>query len=180
MFKGRGLKFTGFTACFIAGLMMAGSSALAVVEKGVTFPGVTIQNYNKKQVLDKKSLTGKVTVVNFWATWCEACKVELVEMEDMFRPYFAEDNFQMAFVSLDKNPEKAAQWFKDNLKDPNGLLKHLYIDPKFQAADKLEVDSFPMTFVIDQNGKVVHIQKGFKEGEGSTEEIAKIAKGLLN
>src|SRR5690606_4632196 len=107
-------------------------------------------------------------------TWCEACKVELVEFEDQLRPYLANKDFQTAFVSLDKDPSKAVAWFQSNLKEPETYLKSLYIDPEFQAADTLAVDSFPMTLVIDQAGKVVHVQKGFVEGEGTTEKLVKV------
>ena len=169
----------GLWRVLVLGLALSFSSVAAFgVTTGTEWPAPAIKNY-KEGTLAKDSLKGKVTIVNFWATWCAACKVELVEMEDIFRPLRAEANFQTAFVSLDKDPKKAAEWLESHMKEPQEVMKSLYVDPAFEAAETLSVDSFPMTFVIDQQGKVVHVQRGFEEGEGSTEQIAAIAQKLL-
>lgn len=149
------------------------------VTVGESIAGTVIKKHEKGPDLSDTTLKGKITVVNFWATWCAACKVELVEMEDHLKTLFGEKDFQIAFVSLDKEPEKAADWMRSNLKTPDQFLTRLYDDPKFEVADKLTIDSFPMTLVIGRDGKVAHIQRGFKEGEGSTEALAKLTQSLL-
>ena len=106
-------------------------------------------------------------------------KVELIEMEDQFRPYLAEKDFQVAFVSLDKEPAKAIEWFQGNLKQPDELLNHLYLDGDFTNADKLQVDSFPMTIVVGRDGKIAKVQRGFKEGDDSTKRLVEAAAQLL-
>lgn len=157
--------------------LLTAGQALAVAV-GEPLPAVSIKHL-KDGALDNAGLTGKVTIVNFWATWCAACKVELLEMENELKPLTAEKDFQVAFVSLDKEPAKAAEWFQSNLKEPDLFLRHLYMDAAFENADKLSVDSFPMTFVIGRDGKIVHVERGFKEGEGSTAKMAKMASDLL-
>ena len=161
---------------FFAGSLTA-STASAVVS-GDVLPGISVKHHQAGQ-LDQAKLSGKVTVINFWATWCAACKVELKEMEEQFKAFSDEKDFHVAYVSLDKDPTKAVEWFNSNLKDPAQMLKSLYSDAAFQAAETLKVESFPMTFVIDKNGKVAKIHEGFKEGEKSTEEIAKAVSALL-
>ena len=151
--------------------------ANAVVE-GQKFPDVRIAGMTKGQIAPK-TLVGKVTIINFWATWCEACKVELKEMQADFAELLKDPRFQFAFVSLDKDPQKAVTWVENNLKDPKVYLSYLFKDPEFQVADELDIDSFPMTLVIDATGKVVKIQRGFKEGEGSTKALASLAGSLL-
>lgn len=136
-------------------LIFVETSQLYAVDKGDLFPDVKVAGY-KSGVLDKAKLMGKVTVINFWATWCEACKVELKEMETVFAPLLKNKRFQFSFVTLDKNPQKAAQWVKENLKDSETYLGYLFKDPDFKVADELNVDSFPMTLIIDSSGKVVH------------------------
>jgi thiol-disulfide isomerase/thioredoxin len=167
--------------CSMAALVFA-QSALAVGE-GDVMPGVSVPHAKgmpgSGTELTNASFTGKVTVINFWATWCAACKVELIEMEDQFRPYLAEKDFQVAFVSLDKEPAKAIEWFQGNLKQPDELLNHLYLDGDFANADKLQVDSFPMTIVVGRDGKIAKVQRGYKEGDDSTKRIVETAAQLL-
>lgn len=161
------------------GLLVAcGATPALAINVGEPLPALSVKHI-KDGALDNATLNGKVTIVNFWATWCAACKVELLEMEDLFKPLAAEKDFQMAFVSLDKESEKATEWFQSNLKEPDLFLKSLYMDSGFETADKLNVDAFPMTFVIGRDGKVAYVQNGFKEGESSTEKIAKLAAEMI-
>jgi thiol-disulfide isomerase/thioredoxin len=164
-------------ALALAGAWAADGRAVTV---GDGLAGVAVKRFNGAGELSEATLAGKVTVVNFWATWCEACKVELVEMEQQLKPHFGEQGLQVAFVALDKEPDQAAAWFKANMKEPAPFLDRLYVDPQFAVADKLAIDSFPMTLVIGKDGKVKHVQRGFKDGEGSTAAIVKIALGLMH
>jgi thiol-disulfide isomerase/thioredoxin len=148
------------------------------IAEGDHFPDVKIASLGDN-AFDRNKLAGKVTIINFWATWCEACKIELVEMQDEFAELMLNPNFQFVFVSLDKDVEKAKAWVQGHMKQADQYLKYLLQDPIFAAADELGVDAFPMTLVIDQTGKVVKIQRGFKEGENSTKELAKMAGALL-
>lgn len=133
----------------------------------------------QKGAIEPQQLLSKVTVVNFWATWCEACKVELAEMEKLFTPLFSDKDLVVAFVSLDKEPDKAIAWFKQNVVSPDVMLPRLYGDATFKLAEALEVDSFPLTLVIGRDGKVAFVQRGFKEGDGSTEKLVKFVSELL-
>lgn len=150
----------------------------AAVTVGESLSGIHLKAF-EGEALGGAAFEGKITIVNFWATWCAACKVELLEMEEQLQARLADKNFQIAFVALDKEPAKAADWFKKNLKDPERMLKSLYLDETFELADKLGIDSFPMTIIIGKDGKVAHVQKGFKEGQGSTEKLVKLSEDLL-
>lgn len=134
----------------------------------------------EKGELDAKSFEGKVTLINFWATWCDACKVEIREMEDQLKPLAAEPQVQVAFVSLDKDPAQAKEWFRSQLKESDFWMKSLYVDPDFMLADSLKVDAFPMTLVVGPLGNVLHVQKGFKPGEGSTEALTALVKKTIS
>lgn len=168
--------FTSLVAIVCHGL--AASTALAI-SVGEPLPAVQLKKVQDGG-LDNAALNGKVTLVNFWATWCAACKVELLEMETELKPLNADKNFQVAFVSLDKDPVKATEWLQSNLKEPGSFVQSLYTDAAFENADKLGVDSFPMTFIIGKDGKIAYVQRGFKDGEGSTAKMAKLAADLLH
>jgi len=174
----RGLSravFAGF-ALFVGALSV--DSLAVAVTVGQAFPAVAAKGL---KVEDRVGLTtpGKVTIVNFWATWCEACKIELAEFETKFKPLVANSDFQVTLVSLDKDPAKAKDWFKSNIRDQAMFERTSLVDPEFQIADQLAVDAFPMTFVVGRDGKVAHIQRGYKPELKQTEELVKIATGLL-
>lgn len=132
----------------------------------------------KGEISNFRSDNQKVTVINFWATWCTACKVELKEMKAEFAELFKSPKFEFAMIALDSNPKLAVDWVKSNLADDR-LLKQLYHDPEFKLAEDMGIDEFPMTFLVDAKGKIVKIHRGFKEGEGSTKKIAEAATELL-
>lgn len=161
----------------LTGLVFAAGRAQAVVS-GDVLPEISVKHHQAGQI-DQSKLQGKVTLINFWATWCAACKIELKEMEDQFRAFSGEKDFQVAYVSLDKESGKAVEWFNSNLKDPKQMLENLFLDPAFEAAEKLKVESFPMTFIIGRDGKVAQVIEGFKEGEHSTDGMVKTIGQLL-
>ena len=150
------------------GLIGVAHSAFAVAE-GEMFPPLEIARVDSK---DKLATSGKFTILNFWATWCDACKVELKEMQKEFAKISERPDVVVGYVSLDKDSAKAKQWLVDSFGANSTMVSHLYTDPSFAAADKLGVDSFPMTIVVDKAGKIIKVQRGFKEGQGSTKALA--------
>jgi len=143
---------------------------------GSDFPAMEVTHISSgKKIQTLKH--GSVTMVNLWATWCEACKVELAEMEksllSITGPNGSKPN--LMFISLDKEPSKAREWFKQNTKATDAMIENLYSDAGFELAEKLEADSFPMTVVIGKDGKILHIERGFKEGKEGTAQVKKIA-----
>jgi peroxiredoxin len=162
----------GLTGIFTLG--MAGS-ALAISE-GELLPKVNIKAQDGTTDLEFK---GKVTLLNFWATWCQACKVELKEMSTEFASLHARKDVGIHYISLDKEPQKAKAYLEETFGKDSDMVKHLGLDSSFAAADSLSIDSFPMTVILDKNGKVVKVQRGFKEGEASTKNLAKSVETLL-
>lgn len=167
------MKFIGL--CLLLGIFAP--SALAV-EVGEAWSAGPIRHMQQGS-LEPQQMQGKVTLINFWATWCAACKDELAEMEQLLKPLFANQDLNVAFVALDKDPKQAVQWMQKNLKDAETMLARLYRDEQFQLADKLAVDSFPMTLIVDRSGKIAFVQRGFTPGSGSTQRIASLTKDLL-
>jgi thiol-disulfide isomerase/thioredoxin len=136
------------------------------IKVGDILPKLEVQDESGKTL---QPWTGKQTLINFWATWCDACKVELKEMESAVSKLGP--GRQVVFVSLDKEPKKAKEYFTKEFKQGSPMLTGLFYDSGFAMADALGVESFPMTLVVDDKGKVLKIQNGFKPGTGSTEAL---------
>ena len=150
----------------VCALMCFMPLSASAVKVGDQLPKTLVEDAAGKSV---EPWAGKKALINFWATWCEACKVELKEMKDEAGKIPADR--KVIFVSLDKEPAKAKSYFADQLKADAGLMASLHFDPSFKLADALGVESFPLTLIVDASGRVLSVQDGFKEGTGSTARL---------
>lgn len=95
-------------------------------------------------------------IVNFWATWCEACRAELTEWN---KGLTVPKGWSIVLVNLDSKPELGSNWLKANFK-----LQHVEVaDPDYKVADGMKLESFPTTYFVDQNGNVTYEQGNYNE-----------------
>ncbi len=99
----------------------------------------------------KESL-GKVTIVDFWASWCGPCRAENPNVVAIYKEFHAK-GLNIVGVSLDKD---AAKWkeaiAKDNLTWTHVSNLKFWDEP---IAAQYKVQSIPATFILDASGKVV-------------------------
>jgi cytochrome c biogenesis protein CcmG, thiol:disulfide interchange protein DsbE len=130
-------------------------------QEGYIAPRFSLRNLKGNlEGLDDHS--GKVIIVNFWATWCVPCVKEMPSFEILYRRYRSQGLILLA-VSLDKDDSTKVQEFADKYKlsfpvllDTEGVAEKLY--PSF---------SIPFTYVIDKQGRVVARVDGAKNWESS-------------
>ncbi|MBP4142546.1 TlpA family protein disulfide reductase [Flavobacterium sp. I-SCBP12n] len=99
----------------------------------------------------KESL-GKVTIVDFWASWCGPCRQENPNVVAIYKELHAK-GLNIIGVSLDKD---AAKWKEAIAKD--GLTWTQVSNLKFwdePIAKQYHVESIPATFILDASGHVV-------------------------
>ena len=99
----------------------------------------------------KESL-GKVTIVDFWASWCGPCRAENPNVVALYNEFHSK-GLNIVGVSLDKD---AAKWkdaiAKDKLTWTHVSHLKFWDEP---IAIQYEVESIPATFILDASGKVV-------------------------
>ena len=98
---------------------------------------------------------GKYLLVNFWATWCGPCKVEMPSLESLYQK-FKNRNFAMIAVSNDIFGAQVVEPYiqTQQLTFPVGL------DPKLRVSNEFGVISLPTTFLIDPQGKIIGVLNG--------------------
>ena len=117
-------------------------------EEGYLAPRFTLRNL-KGNLEGLNDHSGKVIVINFWATWCAPCVKEMPSVETLYRR-FRSQGLTVLAVSLDKEGSSKVQEFVDKFKisfpvllDTEGVAEKLY--PSF---------TIPFTYVLDKQGRV--------------------------
>ena len=98
-----------------------------------------------------KDYRGKVVFINFWATWCATCKVEMPSMQKVYEQ-FKDQGMEMLTISVDKDPS-LIQPFMDEYK----LTFPVLLDPESEVAKKTyKTTGVPETFIVGKHGIIVH------------------------
>ena len=100
---------------------------------------------------DISDLSGKLILVNLWATWCKPCKEEMPSL-DRLQGKFDKNKFKIIAINLDRGPkDKAKKFFLDN----NIKELDLYFDSKNNIPREIKALGLPVTILIDQEGKQI-------------------------
>ncbi len=98
---------------------------------------------------------GRVTVVNFWATWCGPCRGEMPHLQAAYEE-LADEGLEILAVNRGESPERI-QTFRDEF----NLTFPLLLDPgETITADQYQVTFLPTTYVLDREGVIVARHSG--------------------
>lgn len=143
-----------FSASLVA-LFTFAASSFAGWEKGEHLPELS----GFGLVGEIPELAGKVTYVDFWASWCPPCKASFPEMERLSQEYKAA-GFQVLAVSVDSK-EKAMKKFLDRSKPSFSTVW----DSAQSLVANAEVEVMPTSFLVDGKGVIRAVHYGWKGGE---------------
>lgn len=143
--------------------LMEGDNTLAnikevVAKKVATAPGKQFVDFAMKTPDDKDiklsdyAGKGKIVLVDFWASWCGPCRVEMPNVKEAYAKY-KNKGFEIVGVSLDRNVE---DW-KKGIEDL-GITWPQMSDVKYwdcEAADIYGVQAIPATVLIDKDGTIL-------------------------
>lgn len=98
---------------------------------------------------------GKVTLIDFWASWCKPCRVENPNIVDVYNKYH-DQGFEIIQVSLDR-PGQKDKWVQaiedDNLEEWHHVSNlQFWQDP---VAVEYGIRAIPAAFLLDENGKII-------------------------
>ena len=100
---------------------------------------------------------GKVVFVNFWASWCAACVVEMPAMEKLHRRLKDKD-FVMVAINMQESDTQVKAFFEKLKLSFTALL-----DSNGEVAAGFAVNALPTTFVLDKEGRIVGAAIGPRE-----------------
>ena len=122
--------------------------------------------------LSRSDFTGKITLMEFWATWCGTCRSAIPQLKDIEKAYSSFDGFQLITLSRiygyyadeeeryqDLKPAQEVGHLRDFVK--NAAIRY----PVIIAADeyvfeKFAISSIPTFYLVDQQAKIRHVWFG--------------------
>ena len=107
----------------------------------------TVTDMNGK-VVRLSDMKGKIIVVNFWATWCTYCKMEMPDFQEMYEKYGDEVVFMM--VNYKESKSVVSSFI-----NKEGYTFPVYFDTNGMAAALYGVSGFPTTFFFNEDGSFV-------------------------
>ncbi len=116
-------------------------------------PNFTLKTINNKSV-SLSDYKGKVVFINFWATWCPACKIELPSIEKLSER-FKNKPFVVIAVNVDESYPENVKKFAQRM----NLTFPVLID-NGDVSKAYRINSIPTTFIINKNGKIAAIVAG--------------------
>lgn len=118
---------------------------------GALAPDFALQNLQGDTVR-LSDQRGRVVLVNFWATWCGPCRVEMPDIQASFDQH--SPDLVVLAVDFDE-PQETVQAFVDEL----NLTFPVLLDPGAQVQSLYQVRGYPSTMFVDEQGvvQIVHI-----------------------
>ncbi|MFP5111541.1 TlpA family protein disulfide reductase [Bacillaceae bacterium C204] len=116
---------------------------------GVKAPAFTLKSIDNSYVsIGGKS--AKPIVLNFWASWCDACSVEALELRKLYEQFKDQIDFYGINVTTEEKPENIKDFIKKN-----NLQYPILLDEHKHTADLYELHALPTMFLIDKEGYII-------------------------
>jgi peroxiredoxin len=165
------------TVMLVFGFQMARRNSRGAVNagpnmKGQTGPDFTLESLDGKTVR-LSDFHGKGVLLNFWATWCQPCKIEMPWFAELQKQY-GPQGLQIVGVAMDDASPKEIAEFANDL----GVNYPILVGKESVGDAYGGVQFLPATFYIGRDGKVVDKVFGLKGRHEIEENIKKaLAEG---
>ena len=141
-------------------------------------PSVDVKTLDGKKIntVENISNDGKPIIIDFWATWCKPCVMELTAIAENYSEWQAESGVKLIAVSIDdsKSVNRVAPFVNGK-----GWEYEIILDQNSDFKRAMNVINVPHVFVVDGQGNVVYQHTTYAEGDEILlrEIVKKVAKG---
>ena len=129
------------------------AEAVSSIAVGALAPDFTAPN-PEGEAITMSAIKGKITIIDFWASWCRPCRVENPTYVRLYEQYH-DKGLEIISVSLDRQNQKQ-RWIdaieKDKLTWYNVSNLKFWNDP---VAKLYNITSIPAAFIIDEQGVII-------------------------
>jgi thiol-disulfide isomerase/thioredoxin len=138
-------------------LALGASAVHAASEVSGPAPDFTLKS-NSGQNLKLSEMRGQVVMINFWASWCAPCRQEMPLLDGLHQRYEP-----LGFTVLGVNVEEDSSKADSLLKQIPVTFPILY-DNRNSVSKLYDVKAMPTTVLVDRNGNMRFLHKGYKPG----------------
>lgn len=143
------------------------AAAFGVASQSAEAPDFTLTTLTG-DVVSRESLRGQVVLVNFWATWCPPCRVEMPGFQQVYDARKA-DGFTILGISTDARRDGVAAY----------LQEHDITYPVAMAANSVGakfggVQTLPTSFLIDREGRIRYEVRGIFSETALSQAVARL------
>ena len=147
----------------LAMLVLGNGSAMAAVMPSIIAPDFTLRTLGGPNIRLQEQ-RGRVVLINFWATWCGPCRQEVPHLNRLYDKYRAA-GFVILGVNVDEDARNATEVaLKLGIKFP------VLLDTDKTVSRLYDLVTMPSTVLIDRDGRVRYIHKGYLSGYEDTYE----------
>lgn len=102
---------------------------------------------------------GEVVLINFWASWCGPCRQEMPILDRLHQRY-QDAGFSVLGVNVEGDRKPA-----EKIAAKSKVTFPVLIDAGQKVSESYELEAMPTTVVVDRNGKVRYVHRGYKSGD---------------
>lgn len=140
----------------------------AALDVGAKQPELGLVDRAGKRV-DLEALKGKVVLVDFWASWCAPCKLEMPVLERLHKKYHKQ-GLVVVGVSVDSDDANIADFLKTM-----PVSFPIVHDKDHKVAGRYQPPRMPSSYIVDRTGVVRHVHGGFREEDAAKLEAEVVA-----
>jgi peroxiredoxin len=135
-------------------------------------PDFTLNDANDKQV-KLSGLRGKVVLVNFWATWCHGCQVEIPWFVE-FQKKYEDRGLVVVGISMDDEGWKSVRpWLAEK------MVNYPIVIGSESVGKEFGLDAMPLTVLVDRNGKIADVHSGLVNKFATAQKIRSLLEEKL-
>lgn len=141
-------------------------------DEGHLAPDFTLKTLEGNTVRLSDFRGKKVVLINFWATWCPPCRLEMPTMQQIYSEYKAR-GFEILAVNIESDARKEIEDFVRELR----LTFPILLDPDMKVTRKFRIIGLPVSVLIDRQGIVRTKEIGYHDWTSKTSR--KLVESLL-
>jgi thiol-disulfide isomerase/thioredoxin len=141
------VRYEGVTTTLNDPLYVKAGAVLAANDAEIAKADFSLKDMHNKMV-SLSQLRGKIVMVNFWATWCPPCRVEMPVL-DAIETRFQPQGLEVLSIT-DEDPFKVSSFLSGSKYHPDVLLDH---DGKVHK--EFHIEGIPRTFIFDRDGTLI-------------------------